>query len=356
METWILGGTGRSGRAVATALAGRGIAPVLAGRDAGRLTEAAAEVGAARTVVAGTVEETIAALRRDRPAAVINTIGPFGVTGVPIATACLPFAHYADLANDVGAVAALLALDARATAAGRSVVTGAGFGVTATESVVVKLCQDRPPAAEVRVDMVPSLAMAEGRLGEALAASLLDGLPGVEGGRRFQGRRYTGGRLAPARLGGAARQLTLPDGNRVTTVGVPFGELVAAQRASGAPEVVSATSELAPARPVLPLAGLLAIGPLRRFLIRRMAAVRVKAAPKPRERSWGHARVRWADGTVREGWLGIGDAQAYTGAVAAEVVRRLLAGEGRPGAYTPAALFGPSLAESCGGEYRVDRA
>jgi hypothetical protein len=44
--------------------------------------------------------------------------------------------------------------------AGRTVVTGAGFGVTATESVVVKLCQGRPAPAIVRVDMIPSLALA----------------------------------------------------------------------------------------------------------------------------------------------------------------------------------------------------
>ncbi len=43
-----------------------------------------------------------------------------------------------------------------------------------------------------------------------------------------------------------------------------------------------------------------------------------------------------------------------TGAVPAEVARRLLAGEGRPGAFTPAALFGPSLALACGGEYVID--
>jgi acyl-CoA synthetase (AMP-forming)/AMP-acid ligase II len=39
------------------------------------------------------------------------------------------------------------------------------------------------------------------------------------------------------------------------------------------------------------------------------------------------------------------------GAVPAEVARRLLAGEGKPGAHTPAALFGPSLAQACGGAY-----
>ena len=77
----------------------------------------------------------------------------------------------------------------------------------------------------------------------------------------------------------------------------------------------------------------------------------MKAAPQPREHSWGHARLEWPDGAVREGWLRVGEAQVFTGAVPAEVARRLLAGEGKPGAFTPAALFGPDLAESCGGEY-----
>jgi hypothetical protein len=205
--------------------------------------------------------------------------------------------------------------------------------------------------------MVPSLASEGGAVGEALAATILDGIPGVEGGGRFQGRSYQGGRLVPAAIGGDATQLTLPDGSTVTTAGMPLGELMAAQRASGAPNVVSASSE-APSGPVvrvvMPVAmALLAIGPVREFGKRRLAALQIKAKPKPREHSWGHAVVQWADGTEREGWLRVGEAQTFTGAVPAEVALRLLKGEGRPGAFTPAALFGPSLAEACGGEYRV---
>ena len=49
-EVWILGGTGRSGRAIAAELVSRGITPVLVGRDASRLTEAARQVAAARQV------------------------------------------------------------------------------------------------------------------------------------------------------------------------------------------------------------------------------------------------------------------------------------------------------------------
>jgi hypothetical protein len=93
---------------------------------------------------------------------------------------------------------------------------------------------------------------------------------------------------------------------------------------------------------------------VRDFAKSRLARVKLKARMRPRPYSWGHARVEWADGTIREGWLRVGDAQVFTGAVPAEVARRLLAGEGRPGAFTPAALFGPSLALACGGEYVID--
>ena len=357
-EVWILGGTGRSGRAIAAELLSRGLSPVLVGRDAARLRDAAARAGAGRTVIAGSAESAAAEIRRQRPAVVINTIGPFTTTAVPIVRACLPGSHYVDLANDVAAVLATLGLDGAAAGAGRTVVTGAGFGVTASESVVVQLCQGRPAPARVRVDMIPSLETEAGVIGEALAGTILDGLPGVEGGGRYQGRRYQDGRLVAARLGGDVTHLILPDGARVSTAGIPLGELLAAQRASGAASVVAASSEMPSspaARAVLPLAtALLTVGPVRNFAKSRLARVKLKARARPRPYSWGHARVEWADDTIREGWLRVGDAQVFTGAVPAEIARRLLAGEGRPGAFTPAALFGSSLALACGGEYVID--
>lgn len=70
--------------------------------------------------------------------------------------------------------------------------------------------------------------------------------------------------------------------------------------------------------------------------------------------SWAHARAEWADGTVREGWLRVGDGTEFTASVAAEVTQRLLADDGRPGAHTPGALFGPAVAEAAGGEFLLD--
>ncbi|MFJ3895385.1 saccharopine dehydrogenase NADP-binding domain-containing protein [Streptomyces sp. NPDC090083] len=349
-QTWLLGGTGRSGRSIAAQLAQRGLTAVLVGRDADRL-HAAAEQSAAETLLASSLGAAAFEIRRQRPGVVINTVGPFTTTAPAIVDACRSVGcHYIDLANDVAALSAAFEMHDAATRAGHTLVTGAGFGVTATESVVVKLCEGRPVPVRVRVDMVPSLAIEEGTAGEALIGTLLGSL---------EGRQITDGRLTSALIFGDALRLTLPDGSQVTTASMPLGELLAAHRASGAGHVLSASSE-APSsfaiRAMMPaVSTLMRWGRLRSFTVRRLAQVRVKAKERPRDHSWGHATVTWADGETREGWLRLGDAQAYTGAVPAEIARRLLAGEGSPGAYTPAALFGPALAEACGAEYLLPK-
>ena len=350
-DVWILGATGRVGRAVTARLVESNIVPVLVGRARERLSQVGAnldkELG---IVVAGSPEEIATEIRRQRPALVINTIGPFTETTVLIARACLPHSHYIDLANDVISVSALLDLHEEAVTAGCTLVTGAGFGVLATESVVLKLCQDRPAPDRVRTDALASVEIEEGVFGEALAATIIDGLP-------YGGRYYEHGHLVRNRAGSSPTNITLPDGSSVAAASVPFGELVAAQRASGAPYVLAASSEIptGPAvRMILPLAMALAhIKPLRTFAKRRLARLKISARKRPREYSWGHASVQWSDGTNQEGWLRIGDAQAFTATVAAKVAEQLLQGEGRPGAYTPGALFGPELAEAVGGTFLI---
>src|SRR5699024_10712699 len=98
--------------------------------------------------------------------------------------------------------------------------------------------------------------------------------------------------------GGHPQRLTTPDGDRVTTALMPFGELIAAEQASGAGFVEAASSEApsgAFAR-VMPAAlWMLHIGPLRRFAARRLAAITLTGRPKPREHSWARAHVEWAD-------------------------------------------------------------
>lgn len=347
-EIWVLGATGRVGRAVAARLHAAGVALVLAGRDRERLEKVAAGLGGTPRVHAGSLDWALAGLATARPVVVVNTVGPFPGTAPRVVGACPPGTHYVDVANELQAVQAIVDRDREAADTGRVLVTGAGFGVLATESVLLRVCEGRPPASRVRVDAMASIATEPGVIGSALAGSIVDGI--VSGGREVRNRH-----LARSRLAAAPVRLTTPDGETVTTVSIPSGELLAAWRNSRADSVVGATS-MVPASAVARLV-LLAAPPMFRvpgvsgLAAGRLARVRVPARERPRPFSWAHARAEWPDGTVREGWFRAGEAMAFTAAVMAEVARRLAGGEGRPGAYTPGALFGPELAIAAGGEF-----
>ena len=346
-DIWVLGATGRSGRGIAQRLRGTGHTVVLAGRDATRLASISADMGGV-DVVSGSFESLLEQLRRAAPAVVVNTVGPFARTAVPVIEACPPGTHYVDIGNELPGTRAVLDGHERAVTDGRTVVTGAGFGMLATESVVLRLCEGRPAPARVRVDAIPSLATEKGVIGSALAGSMLDGVP--EGGLRVER-----GRLVRFPVAGARQQLTTPSGDTVATAALPTGDLLGAWRASNADSVIAATSAIPSGtvvRVVFPvLSVLLSWSALRRFAISRVARIPIPERGLPREFSWGHARVEWDDGTSREGWLRLGDAQQFTEAATAEVARRLLEGRAEHGASTPGALFGASLATDVGAQF-----
>lgn len=353
-EVWIVGAAGRVGRGVTERLAARGLTVVPVGRSRERMLAAGTEAGLpgdAKVIVADSAERIADEIVRQRPQVVVNTMGAFADTAPVIARACMPGVAYVDQANDVVAVEGLLALHDEAARAGSTLVTGAGFGVLATEAVVAKLCEGRPTPHRVRVDAVASVAVEAGVLGTALAASIVDALTAG-------GRRYADGRLMTSRLGTAPQRLVFPDGESAKSAGVSSGELLAAHAASGAP-FVTATSALVPTAPLiralLPMLGrLLSVPPLRRLAVDRLGRATVKAAPRPRKHSWGHAVVEWADGTRHEGWLRAGDGMDFTADVTATVTELLARGVGKPGAWTPAAALGADLASIAGGTFVLD--
>src|SRR4051794_39585390 len=172
MPIWILAATARPARETAARVAARGGTPVLVGRNADRLGKTAADLGLDDVLVTGDLPGAIA---KYRPTVVVNTIGGEAPTAVPLAPARPPRGDYVDLANDLVAMPRLLAMHEEALAVGSTFVTGAGFGVLGTEAVVAYLCADRPTPTQVRVDALPSVAIEGGRLGEALAQSIVSG-------------------------------------------------------------------------------------------------------------------------------------------------------------------------------------
>lgn len=351
-EIWVLGATGRTGAGIARLLSARGLKVGLVGRNAGKLDALARSLPGARSIVAATTAEMAAAIGREGPKVVMNTIGPFVETALPMVQALEPGAHYVDLSNELKSINDVLALDPEAKAAGRCLVPGAGYGFVSTESVVRALCEGMPPAERVRVDMMPFIGESEGSdlIGEALAGSIIDSVA-------YGGWEYANGQLARAALGGKATRLKLPDGTERTTGSTPLGDLEGARRASGARFVVAGSTEVptgALAGLFIPMVGaMLSWRPLRNFAVRQMAKMK---APPPKQKegsSWSHARVEWADGKVREGWLRTGDGMSFTCASAAEVCARLAGGAPKAGAFTTGDLWGAELARAVGAKIQI---
>lgn len=89
---------------------------------------------------------------------VVNTVGPFATTALEVVRACPHGAHSIDRATELLAVERALDLDRQATAADRVSVTGTGIGAPATGSAPPRLCEGQPPAPQLCVDALASLA------------------------------------------------------------------------------------------------------------------------------------------------------------------------------------------------------
>nr|WP_296766111.1 hypothetical protein [Rhodococcus sp. (in: high G+C Gram-positive bacteria)] len=346
-EIWVLGATGNIGKDLAARLADAGVPGlVLVGRSSERLAAISGGLDESVTVKQlGSFHEMLAAVRADRPRVVVNLLGSYAETAIPLAKACMPDGSYVDLSIDSNTLSNLVDLDDAARTSNSTVIGGAGFGVVATEALVVRLCADKATPSRVQIDALSSYASTAGTMGEAFASTSVDVMT-------IGGRVYRGGRLTPVPFGSNLRKHALPDGTTVKSAAVPSGELFAAHAASGAPSI-DFTSALAPTAPfvraTLPLLSrLLKIPALRRIMIRQMAASKIEQSPRPRPHSWGHAVIEWPDGTTRESWLRTDDAMDYTSDVLTVVIRALHAGTAPRGAFTPAAAFGAALATNAG--------
>jgi short subunit dehydrogenase-like uncharacterized protein len=349
-EVWILGATGHIGTALAHRLVTAGMMRVvLVGRSEERLATIVESLeGAVTMKVLPGFEQMLAAVRAERPGVVVNLLGSYADTALPLASACMPQGAYVDLSIDNDTLMSLIGLHDSACESRSTIIGGAGFGVLATEALVVRLCAGRPAPTQVSIDALGSWASEEGVMGEAFAVTSVDVIA-------LGGRAYREGHLIQVPLGSNLRKHALPDGTAVKSASVPSGELFAAHVASGAPSITF-TSALAPTAPLiramLPMMSrLLKIPAMRRMMIRQMAASKTKEAPRPRPHSWGHAIINWADGTTRESWLRTEDAMDYTADVLTVVVVALIAGTAPHGAYTPAAAFGADLAIEAGGTF-----
>jgi saccharopine dehydrogenase (NAD+, L-lysine-forming) len=306
IDVLLLGAAGNSGRLIAAELAVRGLSVRLAGRRRGPLEDLAwvlAADGAATQV--RTVDVSDAASLADAMAGVglvLSSIGPFARQAGPVIDACLTAGvSYVDIANEWPAVRGLLDRDEQARAHAVALVTGAGFGPAATETLVLRLAAQLGTApVGVRVAAAAEVTRRTDGVRQTIQEAMSEGAI-----------TYRDGQVVREALGSGATVLTFGGARRQMLPG-PVGDLETARLASGAANVVAYIAN--PAGP--PSSG-------------------------------GSGSCTWAEVTAPDGQIAVaellaGEGVRSTAAIAAETTQRVLAGVAR-GAWTPGQLFGAAL-------------
>jgi short subunit dehydrogenase-like uncharacterized protein len=304
-DVLLLGAAGNSGELIAAELAARGLSLRLAGRRLGPLSDLARVLTAegATTDVhpvdvsdAASLAEAIAGV-----GVVLSTIGPFARKAGPVVDACLAAGvSYVDIANEWPAVRGLLDRDEQARAQQVALVTGAGFGPAATETLVMRLVGRMGMVpARVRVAAAAGVSRHSDGVRQTVQESLSHGVAVI----------YRDGQVVRAALGSGATVLTFGGAQRRMLPG-PVGDVEAARLASGAADVVAYIAD--------------------------------PAAPSTGTDSYTWAEAVGPDGRSAVAELRAGEGVRATAAIAAETTRRVLAAI-TPGAWTPGQLFGAAL-------------
>ena len=302
----VLGATGNTGASIAQNLVRRGFDVALAGRDPRRLTELAEQLGACATVAIDLADRDSLRIAAAAGRVLVNTVGPFARLAPAVLHACLETAtSHVDIGDERAAVRAVFDLDEPARARGVTLVTGAGFGLVSTEAPLLTLLADEPDPTRVIVAAAAQNARQTEGVRITATETMADGATTYVGGELVRGPFGQNGTVLT--FGGRAHQV-LP---------APVGDLEAARRISGARDVTA----------YIALGG-------------------EGAGAGPDFRSFGYAEITGADGATRAAVLSTGEGVAFGVHVAAETAARLLGGEKRPGAWTPAHLFGTDLATS----------
>jgi hypothetical protein len=181
-DVLLLGAAGNSGRLIAAELAARGLSIRLAGRRRGPLEDLARALAAdGATTDVRTVDVSDPAPLTEAivgVGVVLSTIGPFARQAGPVIDACLATKlPYVDIANEWPAVRGLLDRDEEARAHAVTLVTGAGFGPAATETLVLRLVEQTGGVPDlVRVAAAAGVTQQSDGVRQTIQASLAHGV------------------------------------------------------------------------------------------------------------------------------------------------------------------------------------
>lgn len=341
---WILyGATGYTGRLVAERALASGERPILAGRGEASVAALGEELDLPWRAFPLTDPGSLRANLADA-AAVLSCAGPFVHTSRPLVEACLATGtHYLDVTGEIPVFEAVLGRAEEARAAGLSLLPGVGFDVVPTDCLAAKLAAALPGAVTLEL----AFASLGGGFSPGTLKTMIESLPHLGAVRRD-------GRIVGVPAAFDDQTIAFSCGPR-RAVTIPWGDVSTAFHSTGIPNIRVYTAM--PPRRIAWLRRLRLLAPLAgTALIKRMLADLVEAriaGPAAEQRDSGRTclwgRAADADGAAVTLTLDTPEGYSFTADAAVECLRRLLAGEVEPGAWTPSRAFGADFVDGLPG-------
>lgn len=330
----LYGAAGRSGRALAAALADLGEHLVLAGRSPEALVPLASASGLESRVLRADAD--MADGLRDI-GLLLNAAGPFAGTADAVIGACLEArVDYMDIAGEWPVFANAELQDGEATERGVMLLPGVGFAVAVTDCALALAAARMPGVVRLRLGLSRPHGLSRGS--RATMRTMNDSAVRV--------RRDGVLRRLPA--GSLARTFDFGRGLE-RAVAVSWPDIVTAQRSTGV-EAVECYSAMGTAGELMLRAGALAAPLLREWGASRPAAAPARPSePEPAVHDLhvvAEAQDRWR--RVARVAFRTRDGYAATTLTAAAAVRAWLSGARRAGFQTPSGLLGADFAQRSG--------
>ena len=338
----LYGANGYTGRLIAEAARRAGLRPVLAGRRAEAVEPLAKTLGC-ESLCFPMTDPALVTQMVEPFGALLLAAGPFSKTSAVALEACLRAkTAYLDITGEIEVFEACFARHREAEEAGVAVLPGTGFDVVPSDSLAASLAAALPGATHL------TLAFRGFKTSAGTMKTMIEGAP-KGGAARVDGKLM---RVPPA-----WKTMTVPFPNKPRlAMTIPWGDLSTAFRSTGIPniEVYMAVppSAISAAKRSAFLAPVLGLGFVQDFLKARVER-NVKGPSEEdrrRERSlfWGRVSTRHGERQVT-GTLETPEGYALTAETAVAIALKVLAGEVKPGAWTPSQAFGARFIETIPG-------
>jgi short subunit dehydrogenase-like uncharacterized protein len=338
----IYGANGYTGRLIAGVAIREGLRPVLAGRRAGAVEPLAKALSLKSLCFPLTDPELVSRLLSPFEALLLAA-GPFSETSAVALEACLRAkTAYLDITGEIDVFEACFARNGDAVKAGIPVLPGTGFDVVPSDCLAAALAGKLPGATHLQ------LAFRGFKASAGTTKTMIEGLP-KGGAARVHGKIV---RVPPA---WKTMTIPFPDKPRLAMT-IPWGDVSTAYRSTGIPDIevymAVPPSAISAARRSAVLAPLLSLGVVQGFLKAR-AERNVKGPTEEerrRERSllWGRVATRHEEREAT-GTLETPEGYALTAETSVAIAKRVLAGEVKPGVWTPSQAFGARFIETIPG-------